>query len=124
MPGFRPLFTTAALAIVLISPGCADGGGSLIAPSALSTPAPATAPLTVQVDQICAGRESNVRVLIDFVQIGETNPGEPGVSLMVTVGDHQLSAVSQRGTLWGPFPATVPAGGSIERLGCMPADAI
>jgi hypothetical protein len=58
------------------------------------------------------------------VQIGETNPGEPGISSIVTVGAHQLSAVSQRGTLWGPFPATVPAGGSIERLGCMPADAI
>jgi hypothetical protein len=124
MPGFRPLFISAFLTTLLISSGCAQGEGSPIAPSVLSTPAAPIAPLTVQVDRICAGRESNVKVLIDFVQIGETNPGEPGVSLMVTVGDHQLSAVSQRGTLWGPFPAVVPAGGSIERLGCMPADTI
>lgn len=33
-------------------------------------------------------------------------------------------AVSQRGTQWGPFPTTVTAGGRVERLGCMPADAL
>ena len=123
MPRHRPPLIAVFLAALLISSGCAQGGASPITPTVFSTPA-ATAPLTVQVDQICAGRESNIKVLIDFVQIGETNPGEPGVSSMVTVGGHELSAVSQRGTLWGPFPAIVPAGGSIERLGCMPADAI
>jgi hypothetical protein len=123
MPVQRLLPAAAFLVTVLVSASCARGSASPGAPSVLSTPE-STAPLTVQVDQICAGREANIKVLVDFVQIGVTNPGDPGVSLMVTVGDHQLSAVSQRGTLWGPFPATVPAGGSIERLGCMPADAI
>jgi len=103
---------------------CGRNGAGLVTPTPFQASSEMTAPLTVQVDQICAGRESNIKVLVDSVQIGVTNPGDPGVSLMVTIGDHQLSAVSQRGTLWGPFPALVPAGGSIERLGCMPADAI
>ena len=50
--------------------------------------------------------------------------GEPGVFQLVSVGEHQLSAVSQRGARWGPFPTTVAEGGTLERLGCMPADAI
>jgi hypothetical protein len=123
MPVHRFLSAAASLVAALIVTACAPGASSPAAPSALATPEP-TAPLVVQVDEICAGRESNIRVLVDSVQIGVTNPGDPGVSLMVAVGAHQLSAVSQRGTLWGPFPATVPAGGRVERLGCMPADAI
>ena len=123
MPGHRPPLIVAFLAMLLIASGCAGGAGP-IAPTVSLAPATPTVPLVVQVDNVCAGRESNIKVFVDSVQIGVTNPGESGVSWMVTVGDHQLSAVSQRGTLWGPFPATVPAGGSIERLGCMPADAI
>ena len=115
---------TAALAAMLALSACGRNGAGLVTPTPFQAPSEMTAPLTVQVDQICAGRESNIKVLVDSVQIGVTNPGDPGVSLMVTIGDHQLSAVSQRGTLWGPFPALVPAAGSIERLGCMPADAI
>jgi hypothetical protein len=115
---------TASLAAMLALSACGQNGAGPATPTPFQASSEITAPLTVQVDEICAGRESNIKVLVDFVQIGVTDPGTPGVSLMVTVGDHQLSAVSQRGTLWGPFPATVPAGGSIERLGCMPADAI
>ena len=73
-------------------------------PTPVQASAEISAPLTVQVDKICAGRESNIKVLVDFVQIGVTNPGEAGVSLMVTVGDHQLSAVSQRGHAVGAVP--------------------
>jgi hypothetical protein len=112
------------LAAMLALSACGQNGAAPLTPTPLQASSEITAPLTVQVDQICAGRESNIKVLVDFVQIGVTNPGDPGVSLTVTVGEHQLSAVSQRGTLWGPFSATVPAGGSIERLGCMPPDAI
>jgi hypothetical protein len=115
---------TASLAAMLALSACGQNGAGPMTPTPFQASSAITAPLTVQVDEICAGRESNIKVLVDFVQIGVTDPGTPGVSSMVTVGDHQLSAVSQRGTLWGPFPATVPAGGSIERLGCMPADAI
>ena len=115
---------TASLAAMLALSACGQNGAGPTTPTPFQASSEITAPLTVQVDEICAGRESNIKVLVDFVQIGVTDPGAAGVSSMVTVGDHQLSAVSQRGTLWGPFPATVPAGGSIERLGCMPADAI
>ena len=125
MSGHPAVPATASLAALLALSACGQNGtAGLVTPTPFQASAEISAPLTVQVDQICAGRESNIKVLVDFVQIGVTNPGDPGVSLMVTVGDHQLSAVSKRGTLWGPFPVTVPAGGSIERLGCMPADAI
>jgi hypothetical protein len=125
MSGHQALPGTISLAIMVALSVCGQNGAAgLVTPTPVQASAEISAPLTVQVDQICAGRESNIKVLVDFVQIGVTNPGDAGVSLMVTVGDHQLSAVSQRGTLWGPFPTTVPAGGSIERLGCMPADAI
>jgi hypothetical protein len=83
-----------------------------------------TAPLMIEVDKMCAGQESNIRVFIDAVQVGVTNPGEPGVSRLVTVGPHQLSARSDRGTLWGPFPTLVAAAGQLERLGCMPASGL
>jgi hypothetical protein len=82
------------------------------------------ATLNVQVDESCGGRESDIRVFVDAVLIGVTSPGESGVSQTVTIGDHQLFAVSRRGTRWGPFPTTVPVAGGVERLGCMPADAI
>ena len=115
----------AALLVALIASACGNAPDAPTpVPATASATVSATALLLVQVDKLCVGRESNIKVLVDFVQIGVTNPGDAGVSLMVTVGDHQLSAVSQRGTLWGPFPATVPAGGSLERLGCMPPDAI
>ena len=125
MSGHHALPGTISLVVMVVLSACGQNGAAgLVTPTPVQASAEISAPLTVQVDEICAGRESNIKVLVDFVQIGVTNPGDAGVSLMVTVGDHQLSAVSQRGTLWGPFPATVPAGGSIERLGCMPADAI
>ena len=106
---------------------CAGGSpndGSVIAPTTLAAAPAATAPLMVQVDKVCAGRESEIHVFVDLVSIGVTNPGEPGVSRMVAVGEHQLSAISQRGTQWGPYPTTVTAGGRVERLGCMPTDAL
>ena len=80
--------------------------------------------LYVQVDKICAGRESDIRVFVDLVVIGVTNPGEPGVSQPATIGHHQMSAVSQRGTRWGSFPTAVTDRGNLERFGCMPPDAI
>jgi hypothetical protein len=119
----RPLLTAACFVTAVVVSACAGdprNGASLTAPTAQN----ATAPLVVQVDNICAGQESNVRVFVDFVQMGVTNPGDPGVSRMVTIGEHQLSAVSARGTQWGPFPTTVVPGGRIERLGCMPAEAL
>jgi hypothetical protein len=125
MPGQRPLLSIACLITAFFASACAGDAqtaGSPTAPTAVT--ATATAPLTVQVDGICAGRESNIRVFVDAVEVGVTNPGEPGVSRMVTVGGHQLSAVSQRGTMWGPFPTTVGAAGQVERLGCMPPDAL
>ena len=127
MPRRTVFPATSFLAAALIVSSCAGdapSGAGPIAPTSLPTPPVATAMLRVQVDTICTGRESNIREFVDLVPIGVTNPGEPGVSQMVTVGDHQLSAVSQRGTQWGPFPTTVTAGGDLERLGCMPADAI
>lgn len=105
---------------------CSQDGGNGAATTAPSPIAAATstAPLVVQVDVICAGRESDIRVFVDAVQIGITNPGEAGVSQRVTVGQHQLSAISKRGTQWGPFPTTVTDGGHLERLGCMPSGGI
>jgi hypothetical protein len=67
MPESRPLLTTACLTACLILSACAgDPGGaaSATAPTAVVIPA-ATASLVVQVDKICAGRESNVRVFVD-----------------------------------------------------------
>ena len=110
--------------IVSACAGDPRNGAGPIAPMTLQTSTAATAPLMIQVDTICAGRESEIRVYVDLVLVGVTNPGEAGVSETVTVGEHQLSAISQRGTLWGPFPTTVAAGGRMERLGCVPAEGI
>ena len=95
----------AALLVALIASACGN------APDA-PTPVPATASATVSATALL------------LVQVGVTNPGETGVSRMVAIGEHQLSAVSQEGTLWGPFPTTVLPDGRLERLGCMPPDAI
>jgi len=123
MPANRPLLTTVCLAASLALSGCAgdpQGGGNPLAPTTLQAPAAATAILMVQVDAICSGQESNIRVFVDLVPIGVTNPGDAGVSETVAIGSHELSAISERGTQWGPFPTTVTAGGHTERLGCMP----
>jgi hypothetical protein len=125
MPGHRALLIAAALLGSFIVSSCAGGatpGTSLTAPTAQITTA--TAPLSVQVDAICAGREWHITVFVDALEVGVTNPGESGVSRMVTVGEHQLSATSARGTRWGPYPTSVGAAGKLERLGCMPADAL
>jgi hypothetical protein len=125
MPSHRLLLTLLGVVSALALSACAGaaGDGSVIAPTASQTPA-LTAPLNVQVDKLCSGQEAQIRVFVDREPIGVTNPGESGVSSMVTVGEHQLSAISQRGTQWGPFPTTVNPGGRVERLGCMPADAL
>ncbi len=127
MPARRTLFTTTCLAATLMLTACAGdahNGASPVAPTVTIGAPASTAPLSVQVDKICAGREMEIRVFIDAVSIGVTNPGEPGVTRVVTVGEHTVAAISQRGTQWGPFPTTVAAGGLVERLGCMPADAL
>jgi hypothetical protein len=123
MPDQRPLLVAATLAGSLLTVACA-GGASPVTPTTISSPAVASAPLVVQVDTVCMGRESEIRVYVDGVQIGVTNPGESGVSRDVPVGEHKLSAVSRRGTQWGPFPTLVTSAGRMERLGCMPADAL
>jgi hypothetical protein len=99
-------------------------GNAPMAPTPMAAEPAVTALLLVQVDNLCAGRESDIRVFVDSVEIGMTNPGQSGVSRMVSVGQHALSAVSRRGTLWGPFPTNVSNDGRLERLGCMPPDAI
>ncbi len=127
MPVRRTLLTIVCLAISLLLTACvgdAHNGAGPVAPAAATAAPFPTAPLSVQVDKICAGREMEIRVFIDAVPIGVTNPGEPGVTRVVTVGEHTVAAISQRGTEWGPFPTTVAAGGLVERLGCMPADAL
>jgi hypothetical protein len=111
----------AAAFLALLVSAC---GNAPAAPTPLPAEPSATALLMVQVDNVCAGRESQIRIFVDSVPIGVTDPGQPGVSRVVTVGEHQLSAVSQRGTLRGPFPTTVSNDGRLERLGCMPPDAI
>jgi hypothetical protein len=119
-----PLVATCVITSMLAS-ACAGDRQTMTSPAAptLETAGP-TAALMVEVDKICAGQEANIRVFIDAVPVGVTNPGEPGVSRLVTVGPHQLSARSERGTMWGPFPTLVAAAGQLERLGCMPADGL
>jgi hypothetical protein len=109
----------------MFASACAGDRQTVMSPDAptLETVKP-TASLMVEVDNVCAGQETNIRVFVDEVQAGVTNPGDPGVSRMVTVGSHQLSARSERGTIWGPFPMLVAAAGQLERLGCMPAAAL
>jgi hypothetical protein len=125
MPGHRTFVTVACFACSIALSACAGDPQHTVSPTAPTLQATsATAPLMVQVDKICAGQESEIRVFVDALPIGVTNPGEDGVSRMVTIGDHLLSAVSQRGTLWGPYPARVTAAGRVERLGCLPPDAL
>lgn len=122
----RSLLTIVCVASFALT-ACAGGsqiGASSTAPSAVGAAPIQTAPLTVQVDRVCAGRESDIRVFVDQAPIGVTNPGDAGLSRMVTVGEHQLSAISQRGTQWGPFSTAVDAAGRVERLGCLPSDGI
>ena len=120
----RPLLATFVI-LSMFASACAGDRQTVMSPAAptLETVMP-TASLMVEVDKVCAGQETNIRVFIDAVQVGVTNPGEPGVSRVVTVGSHQLSARSERGTMWGPFPTLVAAAGQLERLGCMPADGL
>lgn len=127
MPAHRPLLTLVGVVSSAVLSACAGASTapSVSAPAVFAAPvAAATATLMVQVDKICAGQETDIRIFVDQQPIGVTNPGEPGVSRMVTVGEHQLSAISQRGTQWGPFSTTVNPGGRVERLGCLPADAL
>jgi hypothetical protein len=125
MPVDRRILSTACVMTALTMAACAGGSPSAASLTAPSAPvASALAPLKVQVDSVCAGRESNITVFVDAERIGVTNPGEPGVSRMVTVGSHQLSALSERGTMWGPFPTSVGAAGKLERLGCVTFDAL
>jgi hypothetical protein len=121
MPIRTPTRAVAAVLTAVFASACGNAPG---APTPLPTTPAATALLMVQVDKVCEGRESDIRVFVDHVPIGVTNPGQAGVSLTVAIGEHQLSAVSQEGTLWGPFPTTVLPDGRLERLGCMPPDAI
>jgi hypothetical protein len=116
-----PIRAVAAFLAALFALACGNAPG---APTPLATTPITTALLRVQVDTLCAGRETDIRVFVDHVPIGVTNPGQAGVSRMVAIGEHQLSAASQEGTLWGPFPTTVEPDGRLERLGCMPPDAI
>jgi hypothetical protein len=74
----------------------------------------------VRIDDSCAGRESHVQVFVDHLPIGVADPGDQGVAAIVTVGSHELSARSQQGTQWGPFPTSVSPDGGVETLGCMP----
>ena len=121
---FRPLLATIVVTSMLAS-ACGGDRQTVMGPAAPTLDVVGlTAPLLIEVDKVCAGQESNIRVFIDAVQVGVTNPGEPGVSRLVTVGSHQLSARSDRGTMWGPFPTLVAAAGQLERLGCMPASAL
>ena len=125
MPGHQTLLATVCVAGSLAISACAGGAQSPASPTAPSIlTSAATAALMVQVDKVCAGRESDIRVFVDLMPIGVTNPGDTGVSRMVTVGEHQLSAISNRGTQWGPFPTTVSATGRVERLWSMPADGL
>lgn len=112
------------VAVVFLASFVSACGNAAVAPTPMPAEPSATALLRVQVDNVCAGRESDIRVFVDSAPIGVTNPGQPGVSRVVAVGEHELSAVSQRGTLWGPFPTNVSNDGRLERLGCMPPDAI
>jgi hypothetical protein len=122
MPIHRALLIAFSLAGSLLTAACGGGAAdaSPIAPGAVLVSSREVAPLTVQVDRICDGQESQIRVFIDAQSIGMTNPGEAGVRVLVTVGEHKLSAISQRGTQWGPYPTVVTSDGDLERLGCMP----
>jgi hypothetical protein len=119
----RPLLATFVVTSIFAS-ACGGDRQTVMSPAAPSLDVGLTAPLKIEVDKVCAGQESNIRVFIDAVEVGVTNPGEPGVSRLVTVGSHQLSARSDRGTLWGPYPTLVAAAGQLERLGCMPASGL
>ena len=109
----------ACLAAVLVSPACSGAGPAAPAPVPAAAPGP-TAMLMIRVDDSCAGRASRVQVFVDRVPIGVANPGDDGLAAIVTVGSHQLSAQSQQGTQWGPFPTSVSLDGGVETLGCMP----
>ena len=76
MPTHRLLLTLVGVVSSLVLSACAGGtgDGSVIAPTALQAPA-VTAPLNVQVDQLCTGQESQIRVFVDREPIGVTNPG-------------------------------------------------
>ena len=111
--------TAACLAAALGLQACSGAGpaGPALVPPAAVSP---TATLMIRIDDSCAGRESHVQVFVDHVPIGVANPGDNGLSAIVTVGGHELSAQSQQGTQWGPFPTSVSPDGDVETLGCMP----
>ena len=120
----RPLLATFVL-LSMLGSACGGDRQTVMTPAAPTLEVVGlTAPLTIEVDNVCAGQESNIRIFIDAVQVGVTNPGEPGVSRLVTVGSHLLSARSDRGTMWGPFPTLVAAAGQVDRLGCMPVSGL
>src|SRR5438105_6694255 len=93
MPVNRPLLIAACFAGSLLTAGCTGGktDANPLAPGDLIASSKAVAPLTVQVDRVCEGQESQIRVFVDLEAIGVTNPGEAGVFRMVTVGEHKLT---------------------------------
>ena len=115
-----PMCLAAAWLVAGLGLAACSGAGpatpALVPPVAVSQ----TAPLMIRIDGSCAGRESHVQVFVDRVPIGVVNPGDNGLFAIVTVGSHELSAQSQQGTQWGPFPTSVLPDGGVETLGCMP----
>jgi hypothetical protein len=79
--------------------------------------------LHVAADLSTCFRVTTIAISVDGVLQGVVNPGDGGVSEMVTIGGHTVSAVgllAVGGTeTWKPFTVNVPAAGFNDTLTCV-----
>ena len=74
--------------------------------------------IRVFVNENCEGGASNIKVYIDDLYVGMTQPGSTGITKQMSVGNHEIYAVSQEGVVWSLFTVYLPENGLDQRLSC------
>ena len=114
--------TTLLLGSAFLATACSGNGSS--SPAAPTTPTPTTATLSVKLEAICRARSIlSADVYVDSNWLGVASAGDSGVSEVVYIGNHNLTAEAYfaNGVLaskWGPTTEAVSAGGYTETLRC------
>jgi hypothetical protein len=104
----------------LVAAGCSGSN----TPTAPTPPPPTTATLVVKVDIACNIRNiQSADVYVDSNWMGVAHAGDSGISEVVSIGNHSITAESYYangvlGYYWGPLNVAVPAAGLLETLRC------
>ena len=74
--------------------------------------------LSVMVDADCGAEASNIRIYVDDIYLGMTQPGSTGLSKRMAVGNHTIRARSDEGVEWPSFSQYLPKNGLMQNLSC------